>query len=68
MQRRSAHLAIFLIRHDGSYLEGHGNLASRLLKGIIGAITWLVGVTNLLTKSRRPFRYCCVLSSGGKLL
>ena len=32
-------------------LEGHGDLVSRLVMGIIGVIIWLIGVINLLTKS-----------------
>ena len=33
------------------YLEGHGDLVSRLLIGISGAIIWLIGVINLLSES-----------------
>ena len=34
-----------------SYLEGHEDLVSRLMVGIIGVIIWLIGVIDLLTKS-----------------
>ena len=33
------------------YLEGHGDLLSRLIKGIISVIIWAIGVLKLLTKS-----------------
>ena len=33
------------------YLEGQGDLGSTLIKGILGVIICLIGVTNLLTKS-----------------
>ena len=33
------------------YLEGQGDLVSRLIMAIIGLIMWVIGVTNLLTKS-----------------
>ena len=33
------------------YLEGHGDLAGRLIMGIVGVIIWLMVVMNLLTKS-----------------
>ena len=32
------------------YLEGHGDLVSRLIMGTIGVILWLTGVINVLTK------------------
>ena len=32
------------------YLEGHGDLGSRLEMGIIGVIRWLIGFIDLLTK------------------
>ena len=34
-----------------TYLEGHGDLVSRLIMEIIGVIIWLIGVINRLTKS-----------------
>ena len=34
------------------YLEGQRDLVSRLMMEIIGVIIWLLGVINLLTKSR----------------
>ena len=33
------------------YLEGHGDLVSRLIMGIIGVIIWLIGFINLFTLS-----------------
>ena len=33
------------------YLEGQGDLVTRLILGIIGATIWVIGVINLLTKS-----------------
>ena len=36
---------------DVGYLGGQGDLISRLIMGIIGVTTWVIGVTNLLTKS-----------------
>ena len=33
------------------YLEGHGDLVSRFKIGMFWAITWLIGIINLLTKS-----------------
>ena len=35
----------------GDYLEGQGDLVTRLRMGIIGVIIWVIGVINLLTKS-----------------
>ena len=34
-----------------SYLEGHGDLVSRLIMEISGVTIWVIGVINLLTKS-----------------
>ena len=34
-----------------SYLEGQGDLVSRLIMGISGVTIWVIGVINLLTKS-----------------
>ena len=34
-------------------LGGKGDLVSRLIRGIIGDLTWLVGVNNILTKFLR---------------
>ena len=34
------------------YLQDHGDLVSALMLGIIGVITWLIGVMNLPTKSQ----------------
>ena len=36
--------------HAG-YLEGQGDLVTRLIMGIIGVTIWVIGVINLLTKS-----------------
>ena len=37
---------------EKKYLEGHGDLASGFITGMIGVITWLIGVLDLLiTKS-----------------
>ena len=33
------------------YLEGQGDLASRLIMGITRVTIWVIWVTNLLTKS-----------------
>ena len=33
------------------YLEGHGDLVTGLIMGIIGVIIWLIGFINLRTKS-----------------
>ena len=33
------------------YLEGQGDLATRLVVGIIGVTIWVIGVINLLTQS-----------------
>ena len=33
------------------YLEGHGDLVSRLIKGIDGVMIRLIGLTDLLMKS-----------------
>ena len=35
----------------GSCLEGHGDLITRIIKGIIGVTIWVIGVINLLSKS-----------------
>ena len=35
----------------GTYLEGQGDLVSRLILGIIGVTIWLIGVISILTKS-----------------
>ena len=34
-----------------SYLEGHGDLVTGLVMGIIGIILWLTGAKNILTNS-----------------
>ena len=34
-----------------NYLEGHGDLVSRLVRGITGVTIWVIGGINLLTKS-----------------
>ena len=34
-----------------NYLEGQGDLISRLIMGIIRVTIWVIGVINLLTKS-----------------
>ena len=36
------------------YLEGHGDLVSRLIIRITRVTTWVFGVMNLLTKSPDP--------------
>ena len=36
------------------YFEGHGDLVSRLIVGIIAIITWLVRVVNLLSPHDSP--------------
>ena len=36
---------------SGAYLEGHGDLITRLIMGIIGVTMSVIGVINLLTKS-----------------
>ena len=33
------------------YLEGQGDLVTRLIMGIIGVTIWVIGVSNLFTKS-----------------
>ena len=33
------------------YLEGQGDLVSRLRMGIVGVPIWLIGVISILTKS-----------------
>ena len=33
------------------YLEGQGDLVTRLILGIIGVTIWVIGIINLLTKS-----------------
>ena len=33
------------------YLEGHGDIVGRLMIGIIGILTWLIGVIKQLTES-----------------
>ena len=43
--------------HLAGYLEGHGDLVSGLIMGIIRVIIWLIGVSNLLTKSPGPSKY-----------
>ena len=37
-----------------SYLEGQGDLVSRLIMGIIRVTIWAIGAINLLTKSLDP--------------
>ena len=38
-------------RDHNPYLEGQGDLATRLIMGIIGVTIWVIGIINLLTKS-----------------
>ena len=33
------------------YMEGQGDLVSRLILGILRVTTWVIGLFNLLTKS-----------------
>ena len=40
-----------LSQNPGPYLEGQGNLLSRLVTGITTVTIWVIGVINLLTKS-----------------
>ena len=40
-------------RH-GHYLEGHGDVVTRLIMGITGVILWFIGVISILTKSPDP--------------
>ena len=44
---------MFYYRAKGiaGYLEGQGDLISRLIMGIIRVTIWVIGVINLLTKS-----------------
>ena len=39
------------------YLEGQGDLVTRLIVGIIGVAKWVIGVVNLLPKSPCPSKY-----------
>ena len=39
------------LRIPKPYLEGQGDLVSRLIMGIIRVTIWVIGVINLLTKS-----------------
>ena len=36
---------------NSDYLEGQGDLAGGFITGIRGVTAWVIGVTNLLTKS-----------------
>ena len=47
-----------------TYLEGKGDLGSRLVMGIIGVTVWVIGVINLLTKSPDPPSRCQSRLSG----
>ena len=38
----------------GLYWEGHGDVVSRLIMGVIRLLIWLIGAINLLTKSPKP--------------
>ena len=38
-------------KHEGAYLEGHGDLVSRLITPIRHIITPIIPIVNLLTKS-----------------
>ena len=40
-----------LIVSKRAFLEGHWDLVSRVIMGIIGVTIWVIGVINLLTKS-----------------
>ena len=46
-------VVIYLICTTGQYLEGHGDVVSRLMIGIDRVTMWVTGVINLLTKSPR---------------
>ena len=58
-QRAEVNQAYFGVRGVGfsktppatPYLGGQGDLVSRLIMGINGLTMWVIGVTNLLTKS-----------------
>ena len=43
--------SLVLSKEWGLYLEGQGDLVSRLIMGISKVIIWAMGVINLLTKS-----------------
>ena len=34
-----------------NYLEGHGDLVSRLIRAVTRVTKWVIGISNLLTKS-----------------
>ena len=38
------------------YLEGHGDLVSRLIMGIIGVIIWVIGLLSYLLSPHDPPR------------
>ena len=40
-----------LLDYKYNYLEGQGDLVSRLIMGIIRVTIWVIGIINLLTKS-----------------
>ena len=44
----------FRVKGLGLYLEGHGDLVTRLVVGIIWGIIWPIGVINLLLSPRDP--------------
>ena len=47
----SEHRARFTLWNPkDAYLEGQGDLVSRLIMGIIRVTIWVIGVINLLTK------------------
>ena len=43
-------LGHLLVTNPKPYLEGQGDLVSRLITGTTGVIIWLIGDINLLTK------------------
>ena len=47
-------MGVSLFNGGRNYLEGHEDLVGRLIIGRIGAIVWLIGVINLLTRSPWP--------------
>ena len=51
MTARASRLRVTLSTFRTHYLEGHGDLVSGLMIGILGLTMRVIGVINLLTKS-----------------
>ena len=64
-QLRVAGCVVKALGCTNGYLEGRGDLVSRLIRGITGVTKWVIGVIRLLTKSSWPSKYLLLINQWG---